>query len=108
MLSVIDRDRVLQYGTREFIRAPLTADVDLTDDMPVAFTFDRTVFYDAAWTGPSTIVDVDDDGTERWVRRAELFIGDAVVLDKGEHVVWARITDTTEAPLIRLGRVRVE
>jgi hypothetical protein len=105
---LLDRDRVLQYGTVEFVRALMTADADLTDAMPVAFTFDRVTFHDAAWVGASTSTSNRTTGEVTWTRVAELLIGSTVVLDKGEHVLRVRITDDPEAPLIRVGTVTVE
>ena len=84
-------------GTVEYLRATLTADVDLVDQ-PVEFSFDRVTWSAGEW-----------DGAVGPTRTARLLVGGAGVPmpPKGSRSVFVRLTDFPEIPVMRAGTLIV-
>lgn len=84
-------------GTKEYLSATISADVDLTDDVPIWFTFDREVFLEGEWVG--------DVGMSRACR---LLVDDSILPpDLSLIDVHIRIDDNPEVPLIPVGQLNI-
>jgi hypothetical protein len=85
--------RTMQTGTVEYLEVTITADVDL-DTQAVYIRIDRDGdWITAEWTG--------DVGTKRTAR---ILLGaDTPLPAGGGHLVYAKITDNPEAPILGAG-----
>jgi hypothetical protein len=81
-------------GSIEYLKAPITADVNL-DTQPVTLSIDnKATWLPAQWVG--TV------GLTRTARTTS-----AVTWAAGSYVVYAKVTDSPEAPIIKCGTVTV-
>lgn len=94
-------DTTWTRGSTEYLKYKITADVAL-DAQPVYFTFNRTDFLPAEWTGSDT--ETSPGVHERVARR---LITDADLPDGFAAEVWIRITDSPEIPLVSAGSITI-
>jgi len=87
--------RHLYTGTTEYLTARVIASVTL-DAQVVSFSFDRTTWITAAWTG-----------TAATTREARALINAGNIPVAGTHTLYVRINDGTEIPVISAGPVTV-
>lgn len=103
----IYRSKVVSPDTSEYARALITSKPSAPGeeapdlDMAVRFSFDRNVWYDAAWTGDQTT-----GGTNK-SRVAHLLMTDANLPADGMNYLFVRVTDNPEAPIIQAGNLTV-
>lgn len=84
-------------GTVEYLEAEIIANVEIADDEPVEFTFDRQTFHTGAWIG--------DAATTRVCR---VLVDDTMLPDGAQTVdVFVRVTDDPEVPLIPQGSLQI-
>lgn len=93
-------------GTVEFVKAIVTANVTLTDAMPVSIsisTGDNGAGYVHTWL-PGTWEGVE--GTKRTARTTSAVTFD-VAYPRGTYSLFVKLTDSPEIPLIDAGTVSV-
>lgn len=90
--------------SKEYIKAPVTADVDPTDSaVAFAFTDIGAEPADDDWTAGEWV----DGETSPYIARILVGPGGDIELDDGRYWCWLRITDSPEIPVERFDTVEV-
>lgn len=89
----------IPYGSVEYVKAPITADVnlDMTVDLSIVPLGGPYVWQAGTWLG--------DPGTTRTVRTTSPVEFSTAAYPSRYVAVHARLTDTPEAPVIYCGRI---
>lgn len=90
------RGQVDHLRARISLTDDLEQAVQIADDLPVSFTFDRETFHDGEWIG-----DVDS------TRVCRVLVDDDMLPDYPMVEVFVRLTDNPEIPYIPVGTLNI-
>lgn len=90
----------IPFGSLEYVKATVTADVTLADAMPVSISLSTGGVHSwrsGTWTGTAAVT--------RTARTSSPV--DFSTLAKGTYVVYVKLTDSPEVPIMQAGTLKV-